>query len=97
MINQTPGNNLVLYTLGDRIVFQRQAIVYFGTIIHDDEVVTTLTMMMNICNSFKERMTNATLLSKSISKNQNLHINQSPYQRIKINCNGIKLNAMKEK
>jgi len=51
-------------------VFQRQAIVYFGTIIHDDEVVTTLTMMMNICDSFKQT-TNATLLSKSILKNQN--------------------------
>jgi len=48
-----------------------------------DEVVTTLTMMMNLCNSFKQ-MTNATLLLKSISKNQ-------------IDCNDIQLNASRGK
>jgi len=56
-----PHNNLVLYTLCNRSVYERQAIVDFGTIIHADEVVTTLTMMMNLCNSFKQA-TNATLI-----------------------------------
>jgi len=54
-------------------VFQRQAIVNFGTIIHDDEVVTTLTMMMNLCNSFKQ-MTNTTLISKSFSMKMKITI-----------------------
>jgi len=54
MINQSPGNNLVLYTLCDRSVFQRKTIVDFGTSIHDDEVVTTLTMMMNLCKCYTD-------------------------------------------
>jgi len=79
MINQSPGNNLVLHTLCDRSVFPRQAIINFGTIIHDDEVVTTLTMMMNLCNSVKQ-MINAI----EIIFNENENRYRSPFQRIKI-------------